>query len=283
MTKQDVYVNISTNMKIPIDRHPAGDRSADIHTSVSDSVDALLAKVDPRIRERYEKNDGEQEDELIGKEIAFVDKVLSATMGLAESRSGPVTILFDVDETIARNVYGENGEITTYVRPGLDVLVKQLEEKLGDRFDIGLLTSRAESHLLSELESPTYTDSIKDRINPEFIFSSRKGSPIYDHEALAEAPLLVDWQEEATALRAIRKIIRPDLKELGEANDFSSIELAVERGHWYDGKLAILQHVADQNPDRGFVFVDDLPFPASIDPSHNQVRGVSLGKEGFYL
>jgi hypothetical protein len=88
---------------------------------------------------------------------------------------------------------------------------------------------------------------------------------------------------EGLALRAIEKIIRPDMKAHGENNDFEAVERSVDRRHWYDAKLAILQHVADENPGRGFVFVDDLPFPASVDPSHGQVRGVSLHKARFSL
>ena len=272
-------------MTTSIDKGPATDRNAlDIRIAVSDSVNIFIASLPSRMRERFEEYDSEEKDGLIEKEIGFINKVLTATTELTESRPGPITILFDVDDTIARNVYGEDGEVaTTYVRPGLAVLMEKLEASIGDRFDVGLLTSRGESHLAEEMASPTYLSSMKDKVNPDFIFSSREGSSVYNHEILERVPLEVHMGKEALALRAIEKIIRPDMRAYGEANDFESVERAVERRHWYDAKLAILQHVADQHPDRGFVFVDDLPFPASVDPLHHQVRGVSVRHASFSL
>jgi hypothetical protein len=271
-------------MNSSIDMNPVIDRKTiDLQTRVSDSVDAFIAGLPERMRKGYEEYDGEGRREFIEREMAFVDQVLTATTELAESRTGPITILFDVDDTIARNVYGEGNEITTYVRPGLTILMERLEESVGDRLDVGLLTSRAESHLVQEMASPTYLSAMKDKVNSDFIFSSREGSSVYNHEALAQAPHGLDMGMESVALRAIEKIIRPDMKAHAEAGDYDSVERSVDRCHWYDAKLAILQHVADQNPDRGFVFVDDLPFPASVDPSHGQVRGVSLHKARFSL
>ena len=274
-------------MNHSIDKQSSTDRKAlEIRSAVSEAVDVFIADLPQRMRERFEEYDAEERDELVEKETRFIDEVLTATAELAESRSGPITILFDVDDTIAKNVYGEGNEVTTYVRPGLAILIEQLEESMGDRFDVGLLTSRGESHLAKELALPTYLNAMKDKLNPEFVFSSREGSSVYENEGLMDVPLQIYsgyGSNEELALRAIEKIIRPDMKAHGKAGDFESVERSVDRRHWYDAKLAILQHAADQNPDRGFVFVDDLPFPASIDPSHHQVRGVSVYRAMFSL
>lgn len=114
-------------------------------------------------------------------EAAFVDKVYSAVSQLAETHEGPITALFDVNETIARNTFGRDGSMTTFVRPGFGVLVRALNQTFGERIDFGLLTSRAQSHLEEELTSPSYTQAIVGKINPDFVISSRDGNLLMEH------------------------------------------------------------------------------------------------------
>lgn len=228
---------------------------------------------------------GRQSDEekrkALEREVVFVDKVYSAVTQLAETRDGPITILFDVDETLVKDEYGEDDQVTTYVRPGFGVLMQAIDSTLGDRVDIGLLTSRAQSHLDEEIASPSYTQAVSGKINPDFVISSRDGHLLTGHEALQDAPRSMTAGEELLSLNAIRRIIDPRLASDVEADDWSAIAKRVNRGYWYDTKLAILQHLAQEHPERGFVFVDDLPFPAAIDPEHSQVRGVTVDDAPF--
>lgn len=220
---------------------------------------------------------------MLAREVRFIDKVYAATMQLAAECDGPVTVLFDVDETLVKNEYAENNVVTTYVRPGFGVLVEALDDALGERVDIGLLTSRAQSQLEEELASPTYTQAATSKLNPQFVMSSRDGKLLRGHEALAGVPRYMESSSEKRALEAIQDIVDPELKTVIEANDFGEVLRRVDRAHWYDAKLAILQVLAGDNPERGFVLVDDLPFPAAIDPTHPQVRGVALGDASFSL
>lgn len=261
----------------------------DLYAALVEDCEAFWATRPPHYT-RYEQ-EGDKEA-FIAREVAFVERVYDATVELAETHEGPITLLLDVDETFARNEYGgkDGSEITTYVRPGLATLFKKLDNKLGDRYDVGLLTSRGHSHLEDELETDAhgYMGHVRERLNLNFVISSRDGSPIYEAETLQEAPDGLSYGYYELALEAIKSIVRPEVAEaaLAEQNRFKKtddetdyediISSLVPRGHWYDPKLAILAYLAEQHPDRAFVFVDDLPFPVAVDNTHPQVRGVSL-------
>lgn len=249
-------------------------------SSIEESFEAFWRGLPEHITGRRSEEDKQH---MFAREVLFIDKVYSAATRLAAERDGPITVLFDVDETLVRNEYGEENAVTTHVRPGFGVLVRALDEALGDRIDIGLLTSRAQSHLDEELASPTYTQATVGKLNPEFVVSSRDGNLLKTHEALTGVPRHMMSTSEKRALDAIRNIADPVLAAVIEANDIGGILQRVDRAHWYDAKLAILQVLAGDYPERGFVFVDDLPFPAVIDPSHPQVRGVALSDASFRL
>lgn len=240
---------------------------------------------------RYE-SEGDKEA-FVARELAFVERVYNTTTELAETHDGPVTLLLDVDETFAKNEYGgkDGSEVTTYVRPALATLFKLLDNKLGDRYDVGLLTSRAHSHLAEELETNEhgYMQHLSDRLNRDFVISSRRGSPIFENEELEETPDGMTHGEHEIAIAALGSILRPEVADAVRAEhahyetmddkdgfDPNALSSLVPREHWYDSKLAILAYLAEKHPDRAFVFVDDLPFPAAIDNTHPQVRGVSL-------
>lgn len=238
----------------------------------------------PECVKKYE--DPLDKPEFVEREVAFIDMVHGAVHDLAVTHPGPITVLLDCDETFVRNDYGTVPE-TMHVRPGTDILVEALEtdEAVADRFDIGLLTSRAQEHLDEEVVSHEfgYMKHLGDRLNPEFLVSSRPNSPIYEPERLGYVPEYGSGIDAERAVAAVRSIIRPEIAESALSHDHEGILAVVNRGHWYDPKLAIVAHLAETHPDRGFVFVDDLPFPASIDPAHPQVRGVALGSDaGFY-
>lgn len=229
--------------------------------------------------------DEDAQEALLGREVVFVDQVHAAMTNLASTREGKITLLLDCDETFVKNEYDSEDNVTTYIRPGLETLLKLLDSTMPDRYDVGLLTSRAQSHLDNELEAPThgYMRQLESQLNRDFVISSRMGSPIFSQEGLALAPQRLEWDENELAINAIRSIIRPEMIEPILTDDYDRLSTFTSGSHWYDSKLAIVDHLANTYPDRGFVFVDDLPFADSINPSHPQVRGVALRDSAFYL
>lgn len=247
------------------------------------AFDSFWENIPPEL---YERRDEEDREERLQSEHAFVGKVLDATASLADSHDGPVTILFDLDETVVKKPICRD-ENAVFVRPGFGIVMNALNERYGDRVDFGILTTRGESHLQSELAQPETLPEIfaHSRINPDFVISSRAERPrssIYDAAGMEDVVTYAHLGEESLALASIRKIVRPEIAaavDEGRALDMYDL---VPRGDWYDSKLAIVAHLADTNPDRGFVYVDDMGFPASIDNDQPRVRGVHLGYDAMF-
>lgn len=227
----------------------------------------------------------EDKDRFIEREVAFVDKIVHAVDSLSVVHEGPLTLLLDVDETFILTRYHGDSGTTSHIRPALQTLLEVLDDRYTGRYDVGLLTSRAQSHLDDEMAKSGHGiyGHIGERLNPKFVVSSRPSSPIFAQEELRRTPLSMVYGHELDNIRAMDRIVRPEVKAMGESIDQSVLDAIVTQGYWYDMKLPVLQYLADTNPDRGFVFVDDMPFPAMVDPAHPQVRGVALGAASFYM
>lgn len=243
---------------------------------IATGFDAIYADMTPREREMYE----EYKDDSIEADLRFID-VVSATVGkLAAKNTDPITVLYDVDETLVNNIYGSDDSVKTVVRPALPILSSLLDEQHGGRLSYGLLTSRAQRHLDNELKTPTYTASFADKIDSQFVMSSRDGQFVAENPFLRGGMVIGREQEYIDALQPI---IDPRVIEAVTNHNTQELCTLVGRGHWFDAKLGVLAATHLDNPDRNFVFVDDLPFPAAIDPNHPQVRGVALGSASFSL
>lgn len=251
---------------------------------LEESFDAFWDDLPERFTERKTPED---KRDMLECERLFVQNVLGEIARLAESReSGPITVLFDLDETLVKNVYGEKDELTTYVRPGFGALMRELDLSFGERVDIGFLTSRAQEHLEEEMREPTYSKVAAGKINHDFVISShRRGG----HDLISRGGELEDipresvFGEEVLRVAVIQEIIDPQLKAFITDEGEPVIMRRVFQRNWYDPKLAILQHIAKKHPERGFVIVDDLSFPDTINSEHPQVRGVSLGDARFTI
>lgn len=217
------------------------------------------------------------------REIAFATAVVRAASELTTCSRGLLTILFDLDETLIRTRFTSNETQTTHTRPSIGCVLKLIEAMTDDNYEVGILSSRGHSHLESELEAPSYTTVLGNRLNRQFVISSRPGSPILKTEALRDAPTMLDDRTEPQALAAIQHVVDPLLAIAIKDEDYKTIGTMVSGMRWYDTKLAIVDHLAQTHPERSFVCVDDLPFPAAIDPRHHQVRGVSLGEAASFF
>lgn len=196
--------------------------------------------------------------EAFQKELRFFEKVYDAATTMGERHHGTVTVLFDVDETLIE------GEL---VRPSFSILARHLHETLGDRVEIGLLTTKPQAHVDEEAISPTYMADLSGLTNPDFFISSRHWEKSYPHLQT------VAYGDDLDAkLAAAGDLIDPAITAETVAGRMSP-------NTWYHTKLAILADLADSCPDRSFIFVDDLASADVIRDDHAQVAGVYVFEE----
>ena len=203
----------------------------------------------------------------------FFLKVYNGAMLLANRNTNPqtgelektVTMLFDADETILSLLEDSDGNSAIVARPAFRVAVEAVRSKLGDKFEIGMLTTHDESRLVSELNSPTYLNGLDGIVNPKFILSSKISK---ENQELHELEAAIDSNNVTVTKAATSDILDPIIAEYDDEVD-----------GWGSIKLVILQRTVVANPDRVFGYVDDLPSAAAIDPDSERVHGVWVGTE----
>lgn len=245
----------------------------EVQDAISQDSIALYDQLRPASR-YLGSNRAEAIEEFTGREFGFVRQVMGGIAVLAERHNGTATVLFDVDETLAKNRYGENNEITTIPRPSLPYVFDAISQTYGSQVEVGLLTSRAQSHVDQERDTPTYTKNAASLINPDFMISSRDGAIVKpnDEEALYKMRYLMRHSTHAEQFDAIADLI-----------DTSRITREAEvHYNWFDPKLLVLRALAAQHPDRSFMHVDDLPFINSVRADHPQISGVHLDETAYF-
>ncbi len=231
-------------------------------------------------KEESQYNSPEEVEEMRAKmlerEKGFVAKVTEATIDLAKQHEGKVTLLFDVDETIAKNVLFSDPPVTV-VRPAFEAVINNLDKLLPGRIEVGLLTSRGQVHLDEEKNSPTYLAGVQKYVNPDFLVSSRDGTIVSTNEDMR----VLDYgnTDDNERLLFVETIVKPEISQaIREHGEYS------KEWHWFDKKLAVLAILAEQHSDRAFVFVDDMAFADSILDTGDRVRGVRVYEDaGFFL
>jgi hypothetical protein len=163
------------------------------------------------------------------------------------------------------------------VRPAFEAVINNLDKLLPGRIEVGLLTSRGQGHLDEEKTTPTYLSEVQKYVNPDFLVSSRDGAIV----STSEDMYVLDYgnSDDKERLPFVDKIIKPEIKQIiQEQGEYT------KEWHWFDKKLAVLAILAEQHPERAFVFVDDMAFADSILETGDRVRGVRVYEDaGFFL
>lgn len=147
-------------------------------------------------------------EDAFKREMSFFAKVYAASMAMAEAGHEKVTLLFDVDNTLIQP--GIN-----IPRPTFPLVIDMLGRRLGDRLEVGLLTTIKPEHLSADAG---YFKDIKRFVNADMLIS---------------APLVE--------------------------------------------KNAEVRRVAQEYPDRGFVYVDDVK--SANEVRSGNARGLWVGPE----
>lgn len=104
-------------------------------------------------------------DKALHREMAFFAKVYSAGMAMSSHFPGKVTMLFDIDNTLR-----EPG--ADMVRPAFTLAINLLDQELGERLEVGLLTTIPLVALDTKLGGPGYLESVRSKLNTEYFICS---------------------------------------------------------------------------------------------------------------
>jgi type II secretory pathway component PulC len=254
------------------------DLLADIHAAITIAFDELWQNT------RHSKFATPTELEAIYTkaltlEHNFADKVFAAATDLADSGTDSVVLLFDVDETIVKKEFSSTEPSgVDVVRPAFPVVIAGLQQVLNDRLEVGLLTSRGQTHLNQELQAPTYLDSMIETVNPNFVISSREGGQMDQFDHYIDA-------SHAETINQLGDFLNPDLIKEDELDTAKSITAATaSRTSWMGKKLPILKELVEQYPDKGFVYIDDAASASVINPDFaTNLRSVQVYDDaGFW-
>jgi|GEM_PF-6576884 len=226
-------------------------------TEIATAFDAFWAAEVP-LNYHLENADEATKQRYLDGEMRFVEQVLETTLNLAASNNGPVTVLFDLDETIALN---KDYDATPrhLVRPSFPVLAEELKRRLGSDVDIGILTGRGQSHLNEEMANPQVLTDILSAVNPDMVHSVR---------------------EDGILASAIAEVTS------SEASQYDTLDWqCVERYDVYTVRKALMLHkLTEMYPDRAFVCVDDHQWVTRLNPDNPRVRGVhATGETMFFV
>ena len=204
------------------------------------------------------------------RERAFATQLIGTVLEIADAHSGNIALMFDVDETIvAKRALAEEKE--RFTRPSLDIVIGILEEALGERLEIGVLSTRSQAALDAEMQDPTYLKDIIGRVNPRYVISSRDGAM-----ALSFKDTLVygHGQLKKDEREAIQGFVDPNVIETEFRGSFDSHGI----------KPFVLKDLVDSHPDTYFVAVDDHEWVKEINPDYSRVKGVHLdGEESSFI
>jgi hypothetical protein len=223
--------------------------AADLATRF-DAFWAHEAEVNWRIDEATPQ-DKEREFE---REVKFGTVIAAGALALAAAHDGPITVLFDIDDTLACVTY-DDGEPRTSLRPSFPLIATELKRLIGDRLNIGLLTSRMQSHLDEERSKPTTLKGVIDAVNPELIVSSRE-----DGEYASRIDEFTDEQRTKVGETML----------WGVEGYKQGLSTDIIRKGW---TLHLLTEIYSDN---AFLVVDDHQWVNDINPDNSRVAGIHV-------
>ncbi|HWP61163.1 MAG TPA: hypothetical protein VN495_01020 [Candidatus Paceibacterota bacterium] len=225
----------------------------------------IEAQVAARLRElfnevhdtrRYEENEqGARIEKLQNNEKVFFTKVVA---GVEEARQQheQVTVLFDVDETLAKHVYKSDNTSRTFLRPSAVPLMEFLKNTY--QSNLGLFTSRG--GLEKQLENAELLAALKPYMDTSLLFSTRD-YPLFGSDSIEFGKnLLRDFGGEHGIVDDA--LVDPDpFNRPGAMGDID--------------KLQCLKLIREKLPEGAVVIVDDMVYPEILSRK-NGLYGVSL-------
>jgi hypothetical protein len=110
-------------------------------------------------------------DRALAREMSFFAKVYNGVMTVSNRGYEKVAVLFDTDKTIRDAGFLADGQGAQLARPAFPLVINVLSEKLGSRFEFGLLTT-IPAHGLNPEDSLKWLSDVEEKVNPQLIISS---------------------------------------------------------------------------------------------------------------
>lgn len=175
---------------------------------------------------------------LMRRERAFFSHLMTTVKrALKDIRHTTRLVLLDIDDTIAKTILSNDRSSTTIVRPAIGVALSTLVPFIkAGKVEIGLLSSRDQEKLIDQLADPMSLHSLEPYINKQRVYSVKgyNKSPEYE-SLLTNSVVNVDEITKGT--------MRYDI------------------GYDDYAKLAKLDEIWSQLPDRTIAVIDDIGYP----------------------
>lgn len=201
--------------------------------------------------------------DVYDREVRFFDKVYDAVMEMSAGHNDKVRVYFDVDQTLTEGI-GQH----RVVRPAFSWAIAELHGILGDRLQVGLLTTLKNHNNTYDM---VLADVKPDLVDPSYLLCTRE----YDFSP-KQVSLLACEDNDAERLQSVAHLLDPALVTAAKQD-------LLEARHWHDpdGKLEILDdqlQLTEQENIR-LVFVDNMASAAAIRRDHPRLRGVCVARE----
>lgn len=221
-----------------------------------------------QLREMDDEEKTEATEKFMKNEKAFIEQITAVfNTILQQKKYKEIQILWDVDDTLAKNIFIDQNTFITKIRPMAPILMKLTQEAGRDgnlSLRHGLLTNRSE--LKGQLENKERLEELAPYINENLLYSDREIKEPYFRD---EQEKLTYYQERLQNITATTT-----------ANKLLKIE-----DNFYPGdrnKLIVLSKIKEKLPnDTAILAIDDFKYPTLLDPKKD-MYGVSLKNDGRF-
>lgn len=202
-------------------------------------------------------------EDVYDRELRFFNKVYDVVMRMSMGHNKKVRVYPDIDQTLVEGL-GQG----LVVRPAFPWVAARLYEDLGDRLQVGALTT-LKNH--SSMYDVLFADVKPDIIDPNSLLCTRE----YNFSP-KQAGLLNGEDNDAARLQNIEHLIDPVLVAATKRG-----LLQLQYWHDPDGKLEILDDQlkkAEHTGDR-LVFIDNLPTAYALRSNDPRFRAICVANE----
>lgn len=213
------------------------------------------------------------EEQVLDREVMFCSEVYGAVEAVAASHDGPITLLFDVDQTmVEQKEERRDGKrvVVDVVRPGVSAVSEKIlrNRALRDRVGEGVITSRP----ADDWNGPNraaYVKAFSGLGEEEFYIST--GDMQRNDERMKYLSRRSTTEEK---LEAVRDILDPKVVEKAASGELGPSE-------WFDIRMVQLSEMLkdERYADHAFVYVDDLPFAKALRKDNPRLKGVCVSEE----
>jgi len=247
-----------------------------------EEMDSLWLAIQPEIEryfdnvygKKFNKNSPEgladfqeRKNNAVKRERKFFADVLKEALRFYNDGVSPDDhiILFDIDDTLAKTLYGEGDNFTTAIRPSAGKTFSWLKEKM-PKVKLGFITSRAS--LSGQLEDENGLKPIGDFFDRALLFSTK------EHGKGIEMASYFSEDEKWDSLKSHPYVSPEEIKKMIEEENYENLPevyFSIDKT-----KLELLKKIHENNPKTRVMVVDDNDYAKFLE------YGVSLYPDAIF-